>query len=307
MSKLGGGTVQKIGGILTNVTGAASQLSPLGRIGSAVEPFLGGLAGGGKGGAAGAAVNALGGLLGGSSGGASPLGGIGGMLGGAGLQALSGALGRGGAPGAITSALGGMLSGSPGGPTGALTSLFGGTRAIDQLMSLSQRPEMAMALGALGLGKLGRQSIDVGPSRVQVPTAAFPNLYAQLADQVVTEAAELAGDSESELTYMVDSSGEYVGDPGFARDRASRVWDLLNEAQAERLFEYIAGLPAMETQAVEYERDLLDQAEAYARQTDEAYYDAMDLQDAEAIESELEAAWPEAEGLVDWEMTNERF
>ncbi|AUT75534.1 hypothetical protein C2L64_44965 [Paraburkholderia hospita] len=283
LSKYGGGTAQKIGGVLSGVTGAASQLSPLGRFGSMVEPVIGGLAGGGRGGMSGAAVNALGGIMNAATGGLG--GGIGGMLGGQAMQALGGGLGR-GMQGGSGNALGGFLGGGAGGPAGALTNLFGGTKAIDQFMSLARRPEMGMALGALGLGPIGRSSIPVGSAQTPIPTAALASLFSQLADQIVTEAAEWSGDSESELAYMMDMNGEFVGDPAYARDRASRVWDLLNEAQAERFLEYIAAMPSRETEFAEAELGFTQQAEAYTQAMDEAYYDALDLADVDAYERE---------------------
>lgn len=213
LSKYGRGTARDIGGALSGVTGLAGQFSPAGRVGAAIGPAIGGLAGGGGRGAAGAAVSALGGLLGPGKGGAA------------------------------VNALGGLLGGGTGGAStalGALTSLFGGSGAggsggIGQLLSLLQRPETMQALAALNLGAAGRRTIPVGSAQTPVPATAIARVIGELVEQAVAEAAALSDGAEGELRYMTDEAGEFVGDPALDRDRAARVWDLLNVAQAERL------------------------------------------------------------------------
>jgi len=247
LSKYGKGTARDIGGALTGVTGLAGQFSPAGRAGAAIGPAISGLAGGGGRGAAGAALGALGGLLGGGKGGAA-------------VQALGSLLG--GGTGGANAAL------------GALTSLFGGSGATGQLLSLLQRPETMQALAALNLGPAGRRTIPVGSAQTPVPVNAITNVIRELSDQAATEAAALSEGAESELRYMTDEAGEFVGDPALDRDRAARVWDLLNVAQAERLVNAVA----VQEQAAEayydeaYGEDLgEDDSEDYGEYLIEAY------------------------------------
>jgi hypothetical protein len=329
LSKYGSGAARNIGGALQGVTGLAGQFSPLGRIGGAVGPAISSLAGGGRGGTAGAAVNALSGVLGalGGGGGGGAAGAISSLLGGGGGGGAAGAigslLGRAGGPaGAIGSLLGGggggaagaignLLGGASGsgGPAGALSSLFGGSGAIGQLRSLLQRQETMEALSALEIPPFGRTTILVGSAQTPVPTAAFPNLIAHLAGQASAEAAAWAQDSENVMEYMMDQSGEYVGDPALDRDRAARIWNLLNEAQAERLLDAIGS--AGEAESAEYGPDY-SEASVYAERQaqDTAYYDAMDAAEAYALTAESEAEtypdyeyaeWPEDDGRGAWQ------
>ena len=288
LSKYGSGAARDVGGALSGVTGLASQFSPLGRVGAAVGPAISGLAGGGRGGPAGAAMSALSGILGAVGGGAGPAGALGSLVGGAsgGAPGALGSLLGGGRGGGVAGVLGGLLGGSgAAGPAGALASLFGGSSASGQLMSLLQRPELSQALGALNLGRLGRSSIPVGTAQTQVPTAAFPQLMAQLADQVATEAAGWSTETESEIAYM-NEAGEPTGDPALPRDRAARLWNLLNEAQAERVLGEMMAPPIV---APEFYGDYGDYADyADARAQDEAYYDSMDLAEVYELSGEAE-------------------
>jgi hypothetical protein len=309
LSKYGGGTARDIGGALSGVTGIAGQFSPLGRLGAGLGPAISGLAGG-KAGLQGAAVNALSGVLGAVGGGAGPAGALGSLLGGgrgggvpAALGGLLGGGGRGGLGGAlggllgggggsgVAGALGGLLGGGgPAGAGGALASLFGGNSPISQLTSLLQRPEMARALGALKLPPgLGAPTIPVGAAQTPVPTAAFPQLLAHLAESVVSEAAGLSPDTESEMTYMIDQeTGEYAGDPAFSRDRSAQVWALLNNAQAERVLVEIATTPVAAWDSAEALTEYSEQAEAEAEARDEAFNDAMEWAEAAALEAASE-------------------
>ena len=280
LSKYGKGTAGKIGGVLSGVTGLAGQLSGLGRVGGAIGPAISGLAGGGRGGVAGGAVNALTGVLGGLTGRAGgPAGALSSLLG-----------GRGGALGA----LGGLLGGGASGPAGALTSLFGGSGASGQLLSLLQRPETMQALAALNLGPMGRNTIHVGSGQTPVPTSGIANLLGRLASQASAEASEWSAESESEMHYMMDDAGEFVGDPALDRDRAARVWNLLNEAQAERLLGAFESMSEIAPAAIMPELIMpeYDEAAFYAERQaqDEAYYDAMDLAEAYALSVEAKSA-----------------
>jgi hypothetical protein len=161
-----------------------------------------------------------------------------------------------------------------------------------------ERPEMAKALGALRLPPgLGAPTIPVGAAQKPVPTAAFPQLMAQLADQVIAEAAGLSSDAESEIAYMKNETGEYDGDPALGRDRSARLWNLLNEAQAERL---LGELAATSIAGGESTAAYAEYAEAEAW-NEAAYYDAMDLAEAEWLEAENEANSEQA----DWEYAHE--
>ena len=172
-----------------------------------------------------------------------------------------------------------------------------------------QRQETMEALSALEIPPFGRTTILVGSAQTPVPTAAFPNLIAHLAGQASAEAAAWSQDSESAMEYMMDQSGEYVGDPALDRDRAARIWNLLNEAQAERLLEAIGS--AGEAENAEYGPDY-SEASVYAERQaqDTAYYDAMDAAEAYALTAESEAEsypdyeyaeWPEDDGRGAWQ------
>jgi hypothetical protein len=330
----GSGTAGKIGAALTGVTNIAGQFSPMGRIGASLGPAVSGLAGigSGKAGAMGAATGVLNGILGAATGGAGG-GALGSLLGGAGgaggaTKALTGLLGGAGGAGGAGQAIGGLLGGFGGGTGGAgqaisgllgafggggaagraigsllqnpaaaqaIGGLFGGSSATGQLASFMQRPETQQAFAALQLGKMGRPTVPVGAARIPVPTAAFPEVLSHLADQVSAEAAEWAGDAESALEYMQDAEGEYVGDPAFGRDRAARVWDLLNEAQAERVLGEMvemAAAPRPQRARAEAESwtDWDAEAEAEA-DADADWFDTLDALDSESGDNE----WSDSE------------
>jgi hypothetical protein len=261
LSKYGSGTARKIGGALTGVTGLAGQFSPMGRLGGSLGGVVSGLAGGGGGrGAAGGAPNILGGLLGG------------------------------GAGGATASALGGFLGGGSGGgggagqALGALTSLFGGTGASGQLMSLLRRPETMQALSALNLGAVGRRTVPVGSAQTPIPVSAITNLIGQLANQAAVEAAAFSDGAEGELRYMTDNTGEFVGDPALDRDRAGRVWELMNTAQAERL---VNAVTSYREAAAEREDSYYRAAPYVDSEAQEAdLYDALDLAEIDTLYSD---------------------
>lgn len=277
LSTYGKGAAKGVGGVLSGITNIAGQFSPLGRVGAAAAPVLTSLAKGNVKGAATSAIGGIGGVLGGPAGGAG--GALGSLLGGGrggAASALSGLLGGGGggAASALSSLLGGsgggaasalssLLGGGSGGPAAnvlgsllggggngkpaagsgaaisALTNLFGGGSAAGQLMSLLQRPEAMQALAALRMGPAGKKFIPVGSAQTPVPATAIASLIGELAAEATVEAAAYADGSEAELRYMTDDSGEFVGDPAMVSDRAARVWDLLNLAQAERLAEAV--------------------------------------------------------------------
>jgi hypothetical protein len=287
LSKYGKGAAGQVGGVLSGVTGLAGQFTPLGRIGSAAGGIVSGLAGkGGLKNAAGAALGAVGSAFGGGAG-SQALGALGSLVGGGGggkgpVGALAGLLGGGGGgAGQALGALGGLLGGGKGGAgLGALTSLFGGGNASTQLLSLLQRPETMQALAAMSLGAAGRRAIPVGSAQTPVPVSGITNLIGQLANQAAAEAAVLGDGAEAQLQYMMDESGEFVGDPALDRDRAARLWDLLNMAQAERLGEALALQQAADEAYDERAAEASDEAGELA------YYEAMELAEAEDVTGE---------------------
>lgn len=279
LKRYGSGTARDIGGVLSGVTNIAGQLTPMGRLGTAVGPAISGLAGGGRGGGFGPALGAVSGLLG-------PL------AGGAGAAGAAGA-----APavaGAAAPALGGLagLLGSGGGAAGnalgVLTSLFGGSSAINQLNSLLGRPETTMALEALRMRDLGRRTVPVGSAGTPVPATAIAGLVSKLAAEACAEAASYTEDAEADLGYMTDGVGEFVGDPALERDRAARVWNLLNEAQAERVLSALA--EAMPRASPRRFNEAAEDIEAL----EEAYYGAYEAANGEAYGEDL-AEWNGAE------------
>lgn len=239
------GVARGIGNALSGATGLAGQFSPAGRAGAAIGPAISGLAGGGRG-VPGAALNALSGLLGGGRGSAA-------------INILSG-LSKGGGRSASMPNL------------GALTNLFGGTSATGQLLSLLQRPETMQAIAAMNLGSLGRRTIPVGATRTPVPTSAIARVVGELVEQSVAETAAFSDGAEGELRYMTDETGEFVGDPALPAERAARVWELLNEAQVERLAN---ALNISEHGIEAYDNE--DMAEGYSDGESEEYlFEAMD-------------------------------
>jgi hypothetical protein len=183
---------------------------------------------------------------------------------------------------------------------GALTSLFGGTSAAGQLQSLLQRPETQRALAALNLGPLGRPSIPTGSGRTPIPVTAITNLIGQLSNQAAAEAAAFAGDGESSLHYMTDQFGEFVGDPAVESDRGERVWELLNEAHAERVIEAVIHYSQARAEYIErmQERAEAEHAGQYAERHAEQYADdAEDTEDSDSFygtEAEFYEAMAEA-------------
>jgi hypothetical protein len=255
LSHYGGGTARQIGGALTGITGLAGQFSPMGQVISAAGPAISGLTGGGSAGAIGTTSSLLTNLLG-----------------------ASGGAGAGG----IGQVLGGLLQ-SPA-TAQAITGLFGGSSAAGQLGSFLQRPETQQAFAALQLGELGRSTVPVGAARTPVPTAAFPQVLSHLADQVAAEAAGWSSDTESALDYMQNPEGDYVGDPVLDRDRSARVWNLLNEAQAERVLAQMAD-------GARAPRPPRRSAAAEALDADTELYDAMDEIELAALEGDEDSEW----------------
>ena len=162
LKSYGSGTARDIGGALSGLTGVAGQFSPWGQVGGAIAPAIRGLASGGGRGAGGAVASALGGLLGG-----------------------------GGASGAAASALGGLLGGGGGGATGgaaaalsALSSLFGGTTAAGQLLSLLQRPETMRALAPSSILLFAPSTGADGLAHLAALVRSVPSFWIDLSDDV---------------------------------------------------------------------------------------------------------------------------
>lgn len=276
LSRYGTGAARNIGGALTGATSLAGQFSPMGRAGSAIGSTLG---------------------------------------------ALGSAMGpRGGAPSAdpgrsgVAGMLGGLLS-SPQ-ASGALSSMFGGGRAVDQLSSLIRRPELQQAMAAMRLGNLGRSAIPVGGGGSSVPVGSFAQLLSHLVGEAAAEMAEFSADAAGEAAendFMRGESGEFVGDPSRLPDRAARLWEMLNEAQYERLAEavdaewsdaeaehyeaeYASEYSDADCADDEYPDDEAAETEWEIWEDEQEFLDSLDLADAEAIdaaifEQEADYAW----------------
>jgi hypothetical protein len=259
LSRYGKGAARQVGGALSGVTSLAGQFTPMGQAGAALGSTLSGL-----GGAA-------------ASKGGKP------------ARTASPSAGRtGGIP--ALGQIAGLLS-SPQ-AAAAVGGLFGGRRAVNQFASTLQRPEVQQALAAMRLGPLGRSAIPVGSAQTPVPTGGFAQLLSHLVQRMATEAAEAAeadmeGEAESAaLEFMSDGTGGFVGDPALPSARAARLWDMLNEAQSERLIEVMESVGRDEgDDRDDAEADYADADEGYG--TDDEYYDALDLADAEAIDYAL--------------------
>ncbi len=210
LSSYAKGPLRNVGNVLNTGTQIASQFSPMGRIGNQVGSMVSGL---GQGKLTPQRLLQQGGQLLSATGVGGPaMAGLGSLLGG----------GRGAGAGGAAAGLLGLLGGGGGGAAGQLSSLLG-------------RPEVQQAMMALNLGPAGRRSVPVGSAQTPVPTTAIAGLLQRLTAQAIDEAAALHEGAETGLGYMADANGEFVGDPAEEDDRAARVWDLLNQAQVERL------------------------------------------------------------------------
>ncbi|MEA2881231.1 MAG: hypothetical protein QOH32_450 [Bradyrhizobium sp.] len=185
----GGGAAGGIGGLLQG------GLSQLGKRGGAAGGIGGRLQGrlsqrGGRGGAAG-----VGDLL---QGGLSQLGGPGGDAG--------------GALGGITNLFGGALQGAPGQalPAGA---------SANTLLGMLARPEVGQALMSAAMGGLGRQSVPIGSSQVDVQSIL--NALSSLAGQAADEMAGTGSEALPEYFYGED--GELAFDPAERHSRTNAL------------------------------------------------------------------------------------
>jgi hypothetical protein len=262
--------VASIGGGVLKGAAAGSALGLPGIIGGAVT----GGAGAGMGTFGSGTVRKLGQTLSGVTqlaGGLTPMGQLGGSLGSA-----IGSLGAPRRSGSRTHARGalGQIAGLLTSPQGAsgLGGLFGGTSAPGQLAAAIRNPDLQKALAALRLGQLGRPTIPVGAAGQAVPTAAFAQLLGHLSNRVAAE-AEGADEGEA-LGFMTDGEGGYVGDPASESDRAARLWDMMNEAMAERVIETI-------------------EAENLADEDAEAQADGEDWSDQDTEDWDAEVEWAE--------------
>lgn len=290
LSKYGSGAARNVGNVLSGVTQTVGQFTPMGRAGSAVGAAvqgLGNIAGsaGNPRAMAGHFAGTLGNLAGSLGGGrAGGLGGLAGMLGGGGQGGLGGLAGMlGGGRGGAAQALGGLL-GSPQ-LAGLAGNLFGGANPAGQMASLLQRPETKQALAAQRLGPLGRTSVPVGAGQMPVPTAAFSQLLGHLAQQMAAgrPEGETMGDAES-LYFMQSGDGEFFGDPIDPAARSARLWDILNDSQADRFVEVI-DYEVFSGGEGEFENTDYDNVDF---EDEGAWLDTLDLADAGVIDSALE-------------------
>jgi hypothetical protein len=137
--------------------------------------------------------------------------GIAGPLGPAGGIA-QGALGRG-----VASAVGAL-------PAGAT-----GTPSAGQFLSLLSRPEVLLALQAMMLSPIGRATVPVAGTDVEV--GAVTNLLGQILSQAQAQFAASAGpQTEAIPEYLMESTGEYRCDPADPSQRAEVLWELLQQS-----------------------------------------------------------------------------
>lgn len=197
MSSYGSGSLRDVGNALNTGTKVASQFSPMGQVGDQLGSSLSSL---GQGRITPQRLVQQGGQL----------------------LSSAGQAGLGGRAAPMVASIGGLLGQGGGGAAGQLASLLG-------------RPEVQQALMAMLIGPAGRRTVPVGGAQTPVPTTAIAGLLQNLSAQAVSEAAAWGEGAESDLAYMADARGEFVGDPSEEDDRAARVWDLLNHAQLERL------------------------------------------------------------------------
>ncbi len=285
--------------VVTTVAGTALG-GPVGAaLGGAAGQALSGALGGALKGGRGAGRRALAGFArGGLSGLGQAAGGLvpGGLAaGGLARGALSQLTGAGGALSQLTGA-GGALS--------QLAGAGGRGAPAAQLLRLLTRPEMPQALLQMALGPAGAQHVRVG--RTQVPLGAFTNALGVLAGQAAQHnhaqvrrvaarpapvaamapavastgaaaaATEPAGGGVP--TYLLDPSGQPLGDPADPASRTEALLLRLDEAEAMEALE----------------------AEAYDEEYDEAWDDTYDDSDDEADgEGDDEGIWEAGEEAYD--------
>ena len=171
---------------------------------------------------------------------------LGATLGGAAGRALSGAIGGKGnvgqrIVGGLKSAGAGMLPGALGafgGAAGPLAQIAqrvlgagGAGGAGGQLLQAFSRPETLKALTSMAMGPMGRSQVPVGGT--QVPVSAFANMLGVLANQAAAEQHRLtAGEASGMPAYLVDATGEAIGDPLDSVSRAEVLFTRLTEAAA---------------------------------------------------------------------------
>lgn len=109
----------------------------------------------------------------------------------------------------------------------------GGAPAAGQLLQTMFQPETLKALMQMLLGQLGASNVKVGST--PVPVGGFPNLLGTLANNAQSEynaANRATGEGLPE--YLRNTAGEAVGDPAEAEYRAQRLYELIQEADAEQ-------------------------------------------------------------------------
>ncbi|MCP4470113.1 MAG: hypothetical protein GY815_05420 [Gammaproteobacteria bacterium] len=109
-----------------------------------------------------------------------------------------------------------------------------GSAAAAQLLQLTQDPNMLKSLLALSLGSNGSQSIPIsgGPS---VPAGAFMTLLSTLAGKAAADADAFMGKGENTRAYLLDGEGELLVDPSVPENRAGALYELLCDAECNRL------------------------------------------------------------------------
>ena len=99
-------------------------------------------------------------------------------------------------------------------------------RASSRLLRLLQSPQLLRSIGSLVAGRRGRRSVPAGGSRV--PIGGILNLLGSLANRAAVEAHELEA-AEAVPEYLLDESGEALGDIANPDERADMLWEFLDE------------------------------------------------------------------------------
>jgi hypothetical protein len=199
---------------------------------------------------------------------------VGGAVAGAAGQALSGALG-GALQGAGPRRRGRAHGRRPGAAHGLTQREAGGSPAAAQLLKAILDPKVTQAVLGMALGPAGRQNVNVGGA--PVPLGAFANLLGQLAERAAAEYHQAGiGEATGIPSYLLDESGEFIGDPADPVQRAEVLLQRLADAAEEEEEQEDADTDGEDT-------DGEDERLAFEQEM-ERFYDELEL--AEAYEDE---------------------
>lgn len=111
----------------------------------------------------------------------------------------------------------------------------GGSAAAEQLLQLTQNPDVLKSLSSLALGSLGNMNVKLGNGGPSVPVGGVMNLIGTLAGKAAVDADELLRESEHSSSYLLDEEGQFLGDPSVPEDRAQALYNALSDAENHRL------------------------------------------------------------------------